>query len=169
MNSLAVTEMQASESASVAVLAPWMTVTIAFMVSLITVILALVGYNQFGPKPQRIATVDISEIVQIKEIQLTAMSAKVDATDKDRAAAYDEIAIFGKALETAIADLQQDCNCLLLVRNAVVKGGDDLTGALKQKIGLGNVSLPDAMAALRAGKAMQKPAEKPLEKALGAR
>lgn len=126
----------------------WMGIAAAALVSILVTILGLVAYAHYGPKAVRIATVDINEVIQIKEVQLTVMATKPGVTDKEREAAYDEITKFGSSVEGAIGDLQRDCDCLILVRAAVVKGAEDMTGALKLKLGMSDVTLAQALATL---------------------
>lgn len=126
----------------------WMGIAAAALVSILVTILGQVAYAYYGPKAVRIATVDINEVMQIKEVQLTVMASKPGVTDKEREAAYDEITKFGSSFEGAIGELQRDCDCLILVRAAVVKGAEDMTGALKLKLGMGEITLGQALATL---------------------
>jgi hypothetical protein len=126
----------------------WMVIASAALVSILVTILGQIAYAHYGPKAVRIATVDINEVMQIKEVQLTVMASKPGVTDKEREAAYDEITKFGSSFEGAIGELQRDCDCLILVRAAVVKGAEDMTGALKLKLGMGEVTLAQALATL---------------------
>jgi hypothetical protein len=126
----------------------WMGIAAAALVSILVTILGQIAYAHYGPKAVRIATVDINEVMQIKEVQLTVMASKPGVTDKEREAAYDEITKFGSSFEGAIGELQRDCDCLILVRAAVVKGAEDMTGALKLKLGMGDITLAQALATL---------------------
>lgn len=148
----------AQETVAAAPISLWMGVVIAVLVSILVTVIAFAAYLQFGPKPSRIVTVDITEIMQIKQLQITAMATKPGVTDREREAAYDEISAFGRSLEGAIGSLQQECNCIVLVRAAVVKGAEDATEALKQKVGIGNITLVQAMSLLKSAPATPSPA-----------
>lgn len=78
------------------------------------------------------------------------MATRPGATDRDREAAYDQIGQFGRDIEAAISELQRDCNCVLVVRAAVLKGHhEDLTGELKKTLGYGvGHSVEQALSAL---------------------
>lgn len=117
--------------------------------SMISIIVALIGYIAFvqtSPKPIKFATVDIAEVVQIKELIVTTSISKPGTTDLEREKAFDEIGNFGSRLETAIAEMQNECGCIIFVRAAVIKGIEDLTPVFKEKVGLGGISREMAMA-----------------------
>lgn len=127
-----------------------MGIATTLLVSIGMTVIGLLSYHQFFSRPpQRIATVDINEVMQIKQVQLTALATRPGATDRDREAAYDQISIFGREIENAIVDMQRDCACVLVVRAAVLKGQQaDLTAELKKRMGMDDVSLEKAIDSL---------------------
>lgn len=122
------------------------------LIGLITAILvcaAMVGayhYYVVVPSKQRIATVDVQEILDVKQLQMTKALLQKDLDDSGRAKIYDDIKEFTGTLEQTISDIQRECACTLLVRAAVVKGdAPDLTGAVKSRLGMTGLD-PVAMA-----------------------
>jgi hypothetical protein len=120
------------------------------LLTVLIVLLALSAYHYWvAPRPTRVATVDLSEVLDLKQLQVTAQSMKAGATDKDRAAAFDEIGRFARDMEAGVAELARECDCVLLVRAAVVKGvAEDLTPALKKKMDMDRVSAADMVQAI---------------------
>lgn len=121
--------------------------------ALVIVLVAMVAYH-FAfvvPNKQRIAVVDIAEILQLKQLEVTLTTAKPEATDVQRGEAYDSISRFAKDVEVAINSLQSECGCILLVRAAVVKtgSGEDMTDALKQRLGMAHLNQNQLMQQLR--------------------
>lgn len=113
-----------------------------------------------APTKQKIAVVDIAEILGLKELQVTAAATSPDATDKQRSEAFEEITKFARDMETAVNDLQADCGCTLLVRAAVVKvtAAEDLTSALKERLGMAGLDQAKLIQQIRsAGGAGQPP------------
>lgn len=127
-----------------------MTIIAMLLISLGVMLIGQLVYHQWFSKPlQRVVTVDLNEVLGLKQIQLTMQATKPGATDSDRAAAYDAIGQFGKDIESTLNDMQRDCNCLLVVRAAVLKGqNEDLTNELKKRLGLEQVSLAQAVDSL---------------------
>jgi hypothetical protein len=120
------------------------------LLTVLIVLLALSVYHYWvAPRPPRVATVDLSEVLELKQLQVTAHSMKAGATDKDRAAAFDEIGRFARDMEAGVAELARECDCVLFVRAAVVKGvAEDLTPALKRKMAMDGISAADMVQAI---------------------
>jgi len=99
---------------------------------------------------QRFALLDISEVIGIKQLVIADMATRPGMTDKDREQIYDSVASFAKAMEEAVAQIQRECACTLLVRSAVVKttASEDLTPLLKARLGL-DQSIADLTASIR--------------------
>ena len=99
---------------------------------------------------QRFALLDISEVIGIKQLVIADMATRPGMTDKDREQIYDSVASFAKAMEQAVAQIQRECACTLLVRSAVVKttAAEDLTPLLKARLGL-DQSIADLTASIR--------------------
>lgn len=139
-----------SESAARQPMSFAMTIAAMLLISLGVMLVGQLVYHQrFSRPPQRVVTVDLNEVLGLKQIQLTMQATKPGATDTDRAAAYDAIGQFGKDIENTLNEMQLDCNCLLVVRAAVLKGqNEDLTNELKKRLGLDQVSLAQAVDSL---------------------
>ena len=120
------------------------------LLAMLVVMSALAAYHYWlAPRSKPLATVDLAEVLELKQLQITAASTKAGATDKDRAAAFDEIGQFARDMEAAVADLSRECDCVLLVRAAVVRGvAEDLTPALKRKMGVDRLNAADMMQAI---------------------
>ena len=138
---------------------PWMGMAINAAVALLVAIVALLAYHQFFvlPNKQRLAMLDIAEVLQLKELQVTVGLSQPGVDDKARGDTFQEITAFAQGMEKAIAEIQEDCGCTLLVRAAVVKGqGEDLTPLLKQKMGLANVDQATLLRQLKAANPAMK-------------
>lgn len=121
----------------------WMGLLINAAMSLAIVAAALLAYHftYVVPNKQRLAVLDIAGILQLKELEVTAKAVHPDATDAQRGEAFEIISKFAGDMEHAIAELQQECGCTLLVKAAVVKaaGAEDLTPVLKQRMNMGSL------------------------------
>ena len=104
----------------------------------ILISLTIYHYTIVQKTVQKFALLDISEVVGLKQLAITELSLRKEVTDKDREGLYDQITAFSKDIEKAVADIQSECGCTLLVRSAVVKttDGEDLTPVLKARLGL---------------------------------
>lgn len=89
-----------------------------------------------GATANKFATVDIGELVRIKQLQTTLAMLQPGVTDKERGEVYDQITAFGQQLDGTVKKIQADCNCVLLVRGAVVGGLSDYTEDAKTLVGL---------------------------------
>jgi hypothetical protein len=116
----------------------WMGWAVAALVSTAVALVALIAYHHwFAPKVVRFATIDVAHVVDLKQLQLTAMTTKAGITDRDREAAFSELSVFARDIEQALNDVRAECDCTLLVRQAIVQASlPDMTEALKQKMGL---------------------------------
>lgn len=128
-------ETEASEKSS-----EWLTYAIQAVCVFGAILLCLTIYHfTIAEKnAQRIALLDINEVVSTKQLAITELSLRKGVTDRDREDLYDQITSFSKEIEKAVEDIQAECGCTLLVRSAVVKAanGEDLTPVLKAKLGL---------------------------------
>jgi len=121
------------------------------------------GYHWMQKKSQ-IGVVDVASILETSELMFTEMLTKPDVSDKDRANAYDLVKQTGPKVQAAIAQIQSECNCVLLTKAAVVAGHTtDFTPQAKAILGLDTVDtqaikarLKDSMAA-RAGSSAGTP------------
>jgi Type-F conjugative transfer system protein (TrbI_Ftype) len=112
---------------------------VSLVVSLLVAACALAAYH--GLARRELATVDLAEIVRIKQMQFTEFLSRPEASDADRAAALDLVARLGPSIDAAVERLQQECGCAILVKGAVVGGVTrDLTERLKEKLDLAGLS-----------------------------
>jgi hypothetical protein len=127
-----------------------MTIAAMLLISIGVTLVGQLTYHKWFSKPaQRVVTVDLNEVLGLKQIQLMKQATRPGATDADRAAAYDAIGQFGKDIEATLNDMQHDCNCLLVVRAAVLGGqSEDLTNEVKKRLGLEQISLAQAVDSL---------------------
>lgn len=131
----------------------WMGLIINVVITLVLVagMIGVYHYTVASQTKQKIAVVDIAEILGLKELQVTAAATNPDATDRQRAEAFEEITRFARDMETAVNDLQSECGCTLLVRAAVVKANaaEDLTPALKERLGMAGLDQAKLVQQLR--------------------
>ena len=126
-------------------------ISIASTVLIVAVVLVAYHYFIVAPNKQKYAVVDLSEVLNIKELQVTIAAMRPDASEEAKSKAYDEVAKFGKDVEVALNDLQQECGCSIFVKAAVVKpaGAEDLTPELKHRLGMENVNPAELVEQLR--------------------
>ncbi len=133
---------------------PWIGMMIQGVSVFLIVLVTLVAYHFLvvAPNKQRFAVIDIAEILNLKELQVTLAASQPEAGENKSAAAFDEIARFAKEIEVALADIQQECGCSLFVKAAVVKpaSAEDLTPLLKQRLGMDKIDQAQLIQQLRA-------------------
>lgn len=148
----------ASQSAEVLEEAPislrggnWLEYTIMALFVVLIPIVSVAGYHFLIAEKNKtnFASIDVAEVMQIKQLQLTITMSGPGVSDVERGAAFETIAAFAKDIDTAITEIQDQCNCILLVRAAVVKGAPDLTGVLKEKLGMGDIQVDQLIAKLK--------------------
>lgn len=119
---------------------PFITVMlIAAIVATLFAAASILGYHYLVVKRNefRIATVDIGEVMDIKQLQLTQVALDKSLDDVGREKLYEDVKGFSDEVESALVALQQECQCILIVRAALVKGNTpDLTESLKEKLGM---------------------------------
>lgn len=122
----------------------WQVTTVAAMVSTMVVISALAGYHVYfarANKPKTLGTVDLQQVLQIKEMAFNELLTRPGTTDADRERAYEMLKGLNGEITRAIDDLRVECNCNILVKAAVIGDGDiNLTEALKAKMGIAAAS-----------------------------
>ncbi len=126
-------------------------INIASTVLIVAVVLMAYHFFIVAPNKQKYAVVDLSEVLNIKELQVTIAAMRPDASEEAKSKAYDDVAKFGKDVEVALNDLQQECGCSIFVKAAVVKpaGAEDLTPELKHRLGMENENPADLLKQLR--------------------
>lgn len=97
-----------------------------------------------------LATVDLQGVIEAKELQFTEIITKPGITDADRAQAYELVARIGSEVERAVEQLGEECECVVLVRAAVVgRSLPDLTESLRQKMGVADLDVAAVRERLR--------------------
>lgn len=132
-------------------LTPRVLLAAALLLSVLVALSAVALYDHYVARPrQQVATVALRDLLELKQLQVTIALTRPGVTDREREAGYDEIAGFAKQLEVALADLSTQCACTILVRDAVVKTrGDDLTGELAKRLGVGGLKREELIDRLR--------------------
>ena len=118
------------------------------LVSLALVALAVFLYDRLlAPRPRAIAVVSFQAVLEAKEAQFSDVVARPGVSDAERQKAVDAIDSLVSNLGPTIAALAADCNCIVLVKEAVVGSADiDLTPQLIGKLGLGDVNVAEIRA-----------------------
>lgn len=119
----------------------WKPAAVAVLISGLISSTSLAAYHMLFRSSGSLATVDLAEIVKIREIQFTNLVNRPNATDKERVEAWNLVNRIGPEIEQALEALQQDCECTLVVKSAVVAGPhEDMTEALKERLGMTGLS-----------------------------
>lgn len=131
----------------------WLEALIRGTGTLLIVLVALIAYHfcVVAPNKQRFGVVDIAEVLNLKELQVTLSATQAESGENKGAEAFKEIARFAKDIEVALAEIQQECDCSLFVKAAVVKpaAAEDLTPQLKQRLGMDKVDQTQLVQQLR--------------------
>lgn len=111
---------------------------------------SMLGAYHWMQKKSQIGVVDVASILETSELMFTEMLTKPDVSDKDRANAYDLVKQTGPKVQAAIAQIQSECNCVLLTKAAVVAGNtSDFTSQAKAILGLDTVDTQAIKARLK--------------------
>jgi hypothetical protein len=101
------------------------------------------GISYLAPQTerhQRFAVVDLAGVVAIKEREFTELISGKAVTDADRGRAFDLVQKLGVDVEAALSQIKKECDCSLLVANAVVSANSnqliDYTPQLKKLLGI---------------------------------
>ena len=106
----------------------WMLALMQVCIAIATVAVGFVIYTHFFAKTKtNFGYVDIKTVVETGQLKFTAQIAKSNATDADRAAAYDYASAFGRDLSATLESVQQQCECVLMTKAAMIVGGDAAT------------------------------------------
>ncbi len=121
------------------------------LISLALVVLAVFLYDRLlVPRPRAIAVVSLQAVLEVKEAQFSDVVARSGVSDAERQSALDAIDSLVSNLGPTISALAADCNCIVLVKEAVVGSADiDLTPQLIGKLGLGDVNVAEIRGRLR--------------------
>lgn len=116
------------------------TAIVSLFVSSLAMSGALYAYHTHWIKPsQQVGVVDVAEIYRAKEREYTEMLTKAGSTEADRTQALLMATQFATALPKALSEMPSECNCLVLLRTAVVADTPntvDLTAAVREKLGI---------------------------------
>lgn len=112
----------------------------AWAIAALTTLAGLFAYDHWFAQPRTVVgLVDVVEILRAKEQEYGALLRKSDFSEADRRAADEVAAKFAAALPGALAEIATECQCVVLVKSAVVSApaaAPDLTARLRQKLGL---------------------------------
>lgn len=124
-------------SRRVAPINPWIAASVcATAAALVAVALALAPplHNRSGPA--RIAVIDLAAVVRANQQQTVALLADQGTNPAARTSALARTRDFGQQLDREVRALSAECDCVLLMREAVVAGElEDLTPALMTRLG----------------------------------
>lgn len=67
----------------------------------------------------RMAVVDVDGVLQSRREQFVAMLSRPNVTDADREKAYEFVKLTSQQVNSALAQVMRDCQCLVLVKTAV--------------------------------------------------
>ena len=90
-------------------------------------------------QPPRLAVLDVAELYRLKEMQVTAVLTKREASEDERAGALKAAGAFGEEITRLLQAVHEECRCLLLARGAVVgqsQALQDLTPDVRRRLGL---------------------------------
>lgn len=139
----------------------WTNILTIVAISTVLIGIALAGYHRIFvlPSKQRVAVLDVAEVVNLKELQLTVQTSKPGITDAERRDAYESIKTFAQDIEAGVAQLQEECGCLVFVKTAVVKAptAEDLTPRLKEMLGLDKITKESLVTQLRSTAGVSAP------------
>lgn len=101
----------------------------------------LFGYAlwMMPPPVPRFAVLDVAELYRLKEMQVTAVLTKRDATEDERSGALKAAGTFGTEVTTLLRALHEECQCLVLARGAVIgqpQALPDFTPDMRRRLGL---------------------------------
>lgn len=91
------------------------------------------------PRAPRLAVLDVGELYRLKEMQVTAVLMKRDATEEERSTALKAAGAFGAEVTNLLQALHEECQCLVLARGAVIgqpQALPDFTPDVRTRLGL---------------------------------
>lgn len=123
------------------------TAAVAAGVSMVVALSTVGCLMATGIGKSKVATLDLSGIVEIEQMRMTALMMRKDTTEDERMRAMSRAKTFGASLTNTIAELQASCKCVIVTRNAVIGQADlDLTEEAKAKLGMAGIDLDQARA-----------------------
>lgn len=91
------------------------------------------------PLAPRLAVLDVGELYRLKEMQVTAVLMKRDASEEERSTALKAAGTFGTEVTNLLQAVHEECGCLVLARGAVIgqpQALPDLTPDVRRRLGL---------------------------------
>ena len=118
------------------------------LLSLLIAALAVFLYDRLlAPRPRPIAVVNLQSVLEAKEAQFSDIVVRQGISDAERKQAVDSVDWMMANLRPALAALSAECNCILLIREAVVGPAElDLTPQLLGKVGLADINVDEVRA-----------------------
>lgn len=112
-------------------------IVISLLISLIVSMLASIGViayvNRIHPQ---IGTVDILSSMETQKQRFMTVITDPNASPERKQAALVEGQRFAERINTALAQIAKECNCTLVVKQAIANGfADDYTALLLSKLG----------------------------------
>ena len=111
------------------------------LVTLLVVAASLATYDRLVLRPALvIGVVDVAEVYRAKEAEFTQILTKAlsqPPSEEDRLKALVMARAFAQRLPLALDELPRECNCLVILRNAVAgptPNTVDLTAQLRRKV-----------------------------------
>lgn len=110
-------------------------IAMAVLVSAVTSAAVTLTYHQARPAPIRFATLNVAQLFTERQEELMKLVAD-GAGEAGAQKAMDLARNFGRQLEAEALALPRECQCVVLVRGAVVAGGDlpDYTDAVRARL-----------------------------------
>lgn len=104
----------------------------------VTCVALLFTYHTlFKQAPTRFGTINLDEVVKIREEQFVALLSKDNVSDKEREKAFEMVSSIGPEIKQGMAAIAQSCQCILLVQSAVLSMEvPDYTNDLKKHLGM---------------------------------
>lgn len=113
------------------------TIAVGFVAGIIGAAAVTVPVHFLGG-PRKFGAVDVNAIFNLRSAVLTD-KASSEKTAEGRAALEAEAASTGPKIDHALAEIQKDCKCVLLVRAAVISNVPDYTEQAKHMLGLDGI------------------------------
>ena len=114
---------------------PMASLALAILVGAATSAAVTLAYHLIRPAPPRFATLNVAQLFTERQEELMKLVADGTGTAGAQKA-MDLARDFGRQLEAEALALPQECHCVVLVRGAVVAGGDlpDYTDAVRARL-----------------------------------
>ena len=111
------------------------TLALAVVASVATSAGVTLAYHLTRPAPLRFATLDVAQLFGERQEELVKLASQ-GAGDAGAQKAVDLARTFGRALEAEALALPKECQCVVLVRGAVVAGAElpDYTDAVRARL-----------------------------------